>query len=184
MKKFALPMVIALLLSAFAFTGCDTPFIAPENEWYSMETEVAGQDVELYFYYTSEDTEIKYQSKVLAELKPGFTVIVTLPDLETSITKQPYYLYTFETGKEVPAEEFCDEDDEQKNGFKFKATMWDALYIGKYKTDFKNDKPEEIPYALIGGASVSSFVDLGKEVGKDFSDFSWKDIIVGVLDMV
>lgn len=184
MKKFALPLLVAMIFGTVALTGCDQTVIAPEDTWCSMEQQIGTFEADLSFYYSKTGTTIQRKNKSDIEIPAGFTVVVSSPIEIGGITGSPFYMYTFKSGETVNMDELgvtkddSDEGNSQNdNKFTFKATMWDVLYVAKYKTDFMKTEGTE-PAIFKYGTSVNTFADLG------FENITWRDILITALQML
>ena len=177
--KLALLALTAMIFGAMTFTACDQTIIAPEGEWCEMEATVLNQDVTLDFYYTTEAETIAVSNSKNVEIPAGFTVIVSTNVSVSGVNTTPYYMKTFVSGEETTLSGDT-EDAKNDKKFTFKATMWDALYVAKYKNDFSKHNVGDYPAVLKSGTSVDTFAALGE----NFKNMSWKDIIIDVLNMI
>jgi len=182
MKKFALPLLLGLVLSVFAFTGCDgETLLAPENTWCWIKKDVAGQDLTFYMYYTASQKTITYKTDNKLVLEPGLTVVVSKDiDLIEDVLETSAWTYkTFPLDTEVKLDEVDDTDDkETKNSFKFKATYWDAIYLNYYKESFKTHQSTTTPKVITKGTNVTSLQDVA---GSASGNLTWKKVVKSLL---
>ncbi len=166
MRKFAIPMLIGLLLTIFTFTGCNTPILADEDTWYEFDNiTISGQKVTVYAAYSGNGFKSSGRT-----IEPGLTFIVAAKvGIVQGLDANTYAMQTFKKGDTVV--------DENSDGANKKivanATSMDALFIAGRASKSITFRENVTPAPFNG--NYTSVENLSKIF--NIQNFTWKSLV-------
>lgn len=178
-KTLSILTALIILLCSFVMTSCQHTIVADEDTWYHTKKTVSEVDLDIWFYYTSNEKPLDKNVK-----NSGLTIVVAPYAASSSINFDAYAVKNFPFNVETTVAADADDTDPDLPEGDIKitpnGTFMDALYL-VFKNDFKSSA-NQIPYVF----SSNRFREVTKisDLGIDLKGKGWKGLLKDILNEV